>query len=1167
MIFSEKPTENGICYGPPRGFKLKKYQLIKRLMRVGVLIIFILSTTAQIMLAGHAVGQKTSEVRVDFELNNQSVVSAFKKLEKATPFRFIYHTSDVKGIAALSLSKKARSVDEILNLVLNNTDFTYKQIDKSIMIVKKDASTAVVPAMAVMMDVTGTVVGSDNLPLPGVSILEKGTSNGAVTNGNGVFSIKVQGPSSVLVFSYIGYVRQEVTVNDQKTLNVILLENSRKLNEVVVVGYGTMKKANLTGSVAGINSAQIEDRAIARPDQALAGEVAGVQVKAITGTPGQPLSIRVRGGASISASNEPLYVVDGIPVTDLGNINPDEIESINVLKDAASAAIYGSRGSNGVVLVTTKKGKNGPAKIAFSTYFGLQTPEKLIKMLDFDQWVDLNYEVEDINWVAYGKTINRNFQRSDSQAFRIAQLAAINGKSTVKPSDFPTYLYDPRWKFGTDSLDYVDWQKAMFKAAPMESYQVSASGANNDVNYFVSSEYFNQKGLAPSSGFERYSIRANVEAKLNKALSVGVNLSPSYSTTTGALFDGRNSVGQPATIAPVGEKGQLLTEGIDPVAPYAWASTSEVSPIEQYKRTTNETYRTRILSSLYTKLNILKGLNLNLTGGWNFDNNNNKYYQPTNATNRNIGKLPGSSSVGSEYNSTSQYRLFQSVLSYDAHYKEHEMNVIAGYSVEGTHNYQTNQSNSVFPDDNLSTFDMASSTPTVSNAQENIFNLESFFTRLQYSYKNRYLLTASIRKDGFSKFGTNNEFGYFPAFSLGWNISDEPFWEKLQKVVSTFKPRFSYGVTGNNSFSSNYPAIGTVSNANYDLNGNKVTGFAPTTIDNPNLHWEQTASTNYGLDMGFLNNRINLTLEYYNKNTTNLLLNVPVPLATGYATQFVNIGSVNNKGFEVELNTRNLVGAFKWSTTFNIGWNKNVVTKLGNNNTPIFTGFGNTVEITVGQPLVSYYLYDAIGVYKTQAELNSSPHMSTNIVGDPKYRDVNGDGVIDSKDITITGHPNPTAIYGITNTFAYKGFDLSVLIQGQYGGQVFSLFGRNLNRPNTGLAQYNALYVFANRWRSETDPGDGVTPRIDATTAGLYDSRWIYSSDFYKIKSLVLGYNVKPKIKGISNVRIYFSGENLFMKDSYADGYSPEAYQDAYYGDYTSYPTPKVYTLGLNVTF
>ena len=1172
MIFSGNPAKNRQCYAPPKKL-LSKNQFVRRLTRISLVTLFLLTAITKILCAGGTVAQQAKDVHVNLEFHDQSAVNVLNVLQTKTPFTFIYHAEDLTHIPLANMEAKTRSVKEILITILENSGLTYKQEDKTICILKRE-SKVMTPATAVnsipfnATSVEGTVLGSENkLPLPGVSVTEKGTSNGAVTDINGHFRINVKDAGAILVFSYIGFQPQEIAVGNQKTLTVILTELNKSLNDVVVVGYGTMKKSNLTGSVAGINASQIEDRAIARPDQALAGQVAGVQVKSITGTPGQALQIRVRGGASVSASNEPLYVVDGIPVSDLGNINPNEIETINVLKDAASAAIYGSRGSNGVVLVTTKKGKQGPAKISLSTYFGLQTPEKLIKMLNFDQWVDLNYEVEDINWVAYGKTIGKNFQRSDSQPFRISQLAAINGKATVKPSDFPTYLYDPRWKFGTDSLDYIDWQKAMFKTAPMQSYQVSASGGSKEVSYNVTGEYFNQKGMVPSSGFERYSFRSNIESKLNKVLTIGLNLSPSYSTTTGALFDGRNSVGQPATIAPVGEKGQLAVEGIDPIAPYAWASTSEVSPIEQYKRTLNDTYRTRILSSIYTKVNILQGLHLDVTGGWNFDNAQNKYFQPTNATNRNIGKLPGSASQGSQYNSTSQYRLFQSVLSYDLNYKEHAFNIIGGYSVESTHNYRTNQSNSVFPNDNLTTFDLASSTATVSNSQENIFNLVSYFSRLQYSYKNRYLLSASIRKDGFSKFGTNQEYGYFPAFSLGWNISDEAFWNKLHDVVSTFKPRFSYGITGNNNFSSNYPAIGTVSNANYDLNGNKVPGFAPTTIDNPNLHWEQTAAANYGLDLGFVKNRVNLSLEYYIKKTSDLLLNVPVPLVTGYATQFVNIGSVQNKGLEIELNTRNFIGAFKWSTTFNIGWNKNKVTKLGNNNTPIFTGFGNTVEIAVGEPLVSYYTYDAIGVYRTTADLNNSPHMSTNIVGDPKYRDVNGDGVIDSKDITITGHPNPTAIYGLTNNFSYKGFDLSILLQGQYGGQIFSLFGRNLNRPNVGLAQYNALSVFATRWRSESDSGDGVTPRIDASTAGLYDSRWIYSATFYKIKNLTLGYNLKPKIKGISNIRIYFSGENLLMKDNYIDGYSPEAYQDAYFADYTSYPTPRVYTLGLNVTF
>ncbi|RYE24082.1 MAG: SusC/RagA family TonB-linked outer membrane protein, partial [Sphingobacteriaceae bacterium] len=799
--------------------------------------------------------------------------------------------------------------------------------------------------------VKGKVVDEKGQPLIGVSIVLKGTNIGTATDIDGNYNLNLPDAMGTLVFKYIGYNTLEFPIGNRTLINVTLVAATKSLNEVVVVGYGTQKKSSITSAVSGISANQIEDRPIARIDQALAAQVSGVQVKAVTGTPGQPLQIRVRGGNSISASNEPLYVVDGIPVTDLGSINPDDIESINVLKDAASAAIYGSRGSNGVVLVTSKKGKNGPAKIQFSTYFGIQKPEKLVKMLDFNGWVDLNKEVEDINWESYGKTLGKNFQRGDSQASRVAQLKLLNPTlTTIKPTNFPTYLYDPRWAYGTDSLDYIDWQREMFKAAPMQSYQLSASGGSDNVTYLVSGEYFNQKGLVTTSGYERFSFRSNIEAKLNNRLKVGLNLNPSSAVTEGALFDGRNSIGQPAGINPVGEKGQLINEGVGSTPTYAWASTSEVSPITQYSRTLNETSRTRILSNIYTNLNIIKGLNLNVTGGWNFDSNNNKYYQPTEVTARNIGKLPGSASTGGQYNSLSQYGLFQTVLSYDLHYKEHDLNAIAGYSAEGTHTYQTNQTNSVFPNDNLQNLDFASSTTTVSNTQEFKNTLLSYFSRLQYSFKNRYLLSASIRRDGFSKFGSNNKYGYFPAASIGWNVSDEEFWLPLSRVVSNFKPRVSYGVVGNNSFSSNYPTYGSVTSTNYSYNGSKVIGYSPTTIGNDNLRWEKTTSTNVGMDLGFLKNRINLSLEYYYKNTKDLLLGVPVALVTGYATQLENIGSVTNKGLEIDLNTKNFTGKFKWETSFNISWNKNKVTKLGSNNTPIFTGFGNTAEIAVGQP-------------------------------------------------------------------------------------------------------------------------------------------------------------------------------------------------------------------------
>jgi len=1017
------------------------------------------------------------------------------------------------------------------------------------------------------LPITGKVTSDKNEPLPGVTVLVKGTSNGTATDPGGNFTLNVPNGDAVLVVSFIGYTTQEVRIGNRTNITIALAPDAKSLEEVVVIGYGTVKKSSLTGAVAQIDSKQIEERPIARVDQALAGQVAGVEVRATTGRPGEPLQIRVRGSASVSANNDPLYVLDGVPISDLGSINPGDIASIEILKDAASAAIYGSRGSNGVVLITTKKGADGKPKIQFSSYYGLQKPERFIDVLSPEEWINLNHEVKGLNWEAFGRGRGETFRASDSQADRIAKLNQIYNRTDIQPSDYPNYLYDPRWEYGTDSLDYIDWQKEITQLAPMQQYQLSASGGSENVRYLLSGEYLNQAGIVKYTNFERFSFRANLESKINEYLKVGLNLNPSFSWSKGGSADGRSGIFAAATgFAPVTDKGVGIENGVFPYPTYIWGS-SAVSSVAVLRETLNESERMRVLSNIYANITPWEGLNWNVMGAWNFDNRVSKYYLPTRVTTRNNNVAEGSASQANRTNGRTQYYMFQTTLNYNKVFGSHTIDALVGYSAENNLFDETYQRNSEFPNDQLYTFSNTTSKVLDSYNTESRQTLMSYFSRLQYSFRDKYLLTGSIRRDGYSKFGMNSKWGFFPSFSTGWRISEESFMEPLIDVVNNLKVRYSWGVTGNNNLPGNYPAVGVLGTSNYSFNGQQITGYAPRTITNSELGWEQTTASNIGLDLGFLDNRITTSIEYYYKKTNDLLLQVPVAQATGFQNYWQNIGEVENKGFEVELNTVNLTGAFKWNTSFNIAHNKNKVLKLGSENTPIYTGWDRTVVIRVGEPLISYVLYDAIGVYKTQEELDSSPRMANSKVGDPKYRDVNNDKVINSQDMTIVGNPNPDFTWGLTNNFNWKNFDLSILLQGQWGNEIFSLFGRNINRPTTGLANYNALGVFRNRWRSEADPGDGVTPRIDASTAGLYDTRWLYDGKFWKIRNLSVGYNLpKNLVKGISSARVYFSGENLFMVDHYEGGYSPEAYQSDYYSDWSSYPNARTYTLGVNFT-
>lgn len=994
-------------------------------------------------------------------------------------------------------------------------------------------------------------------PLTGVTVMEAGTSRGTTTDVNGKFSLTPASASGELKFSYLGYNIKEIPIQDAAGLQHVFLSTSNKaLNEVVVIGYGSQEKKDVTGAVAQLNSSQFKDRPITNVAQAMEGQMAGVQVRATTGQPGEPLQITVRGNSSISASNSPLYVVDGVPVPDLNNLNSSDIASIEVLKDAASTAIYGSRGANGVVLITTKKGQSGKTRFNFNAYYGVQTIARKIDLLSPKEWINMAEQLQDSAYVKRGLQSGKVWSASDPISVREKNLGLAPG--TRNSSEIP----DPRWADGSDSLDFIDWQDAFYRPAAISSYQLSASGGTDKLTYRISGGYTDQNGIGVNTNYKLFNLRANFTVNLTNYLKMGIELAPSYSWLDGANVDGKDAQAHHVlSMVPIAEKDAGLNTGIAPYGRYYWGG-STMSPVAYQRLTTNNLNRQRLLSNMYLQADIYKGLSLKVSGAWNTDQQNHKTYHPT----MGVGQAPGSASSGSYNTSNTQYYLFESFLTYNNSFNGNNINAIAGYTVEETKEATTGQSNKIFSNDDLTTLNMSTSTPTASSTGELTRTLLSYLARVQYNYKNKYLASASFRRDGSSIFGNNDEWGNFPSFSLGWNMGYENFMKELP-WISEWKWRYSWGENGNNGIP-DYRAYGSINPSNYAFGGTLSNGYVPGSLANPDLHWEKTKSSNYGVDLGFLNNRILLSADYYNKFTSDLLLNVPVALSTGFSSGFVNIGHVNNQGIEFDLNTQNLQGQLQWQTGFNIAFNKNKVLQLGQGNAPIHTGFSNLTQlIEVGEPLNVFYLYDAIGVYMNQADLDKSPHMSKNIVGDVKYKDVNHDGVINADDRTIMGQPDPKYSWGIYNSFTFKGFDLSFLIQGAGGNKVYDLIGRAIDRPGMGSST-NALGKWRNRWRSPSDPGDGHTPRIDGTTGSLYDSRWLYDGTYARFKSLVIGYTIPTHlIKGIDNARVYLSGENLFYIYNHDyGGYSPEDLNTSG-GDYGAYPDARTLLVGINLNF
>ncbi|MFT4204029.1 MAG: TonB-dependent receptor [Chitinophagaceae bacterium] len=1013
--------------------------------------------------------------------------------------------------------------------------------------------------------VSGIVLSQNNIGIP-ATIQVKGKLIHAVADTTGHFSITAV-PGDVLVATSIGYAPKEISVTSMSTPLQIILTTSdaSQLDEVIVVGYGTQKKKDLTGPVSHIGEEDFKDRPLTQIDQALAAKMPGVQVQAIDGAPGAAMQIRVRGSSSISASNDPLYVVDGVPVSDLQDIDPSTVESIDVLKDASTASIYGARGSNGVILITTKKGQLGKPVLTFTSNVSRSTPERLVKMMDPDEWIQFRKDLIDSNWVSLSSANSA----SDDGATRAAYLGVENTHEGAA-SEY-SYMYDPYWAYGSDSLEIVNWEKAFYRPAYMERASLSVRGSNNNITYMLTGDYTNQTGMAPNSGYNLYGLRSNLEIKLSNNAKVGLNLAPTFSRRYGSNINGKSSIGSTVASYPMfSEKGVGLHAGEIGYATYAWVKNS-VNPIYVMENTLQNTQLTKLMSNLYVDLNLAKGLNLRTTGAWNSSSSDYKYYQPTSVTTSSKSAEAGAVSTAKRNTSRIQYYLFQSVATYNLKLNNHSFNTTAGTSIEQNYTAGTAQTASGFSNDNLYTFTATTSENlTASTAAESQRRQASFFARLNYFYSDRYLLSFSVRRDGISRF-SEHKYGTFPSGSIGWRLSNEKFMSFLKDYVSDWKIRYSVGMVGNDRISSSdYPTEGILSSANYTFGDDVSYGYAASSMSTPDLTWEKTTTHNIGTDIQLFNNTVSLTFDYYIKTTKDLLMAATIASTTGFTTENKNVGSVRNQGYEINLNTNNITHKnFSWQTAFNFSFNKNKVLSLINNNATLYTGFDETVRIKVGRPIYSYYMYHATGVYTTEEKLNTLPKMSTTIIGDPTYEDVNGDGEITADDKTDLGHPDPNYIWGMTNTITLGNFNISILFQGQWGNQILSMYGRDIDRPTETQGFYNIMHKWVNRFRSLDSPGDGKTPRIDASTASLYDSRWLYSGAYYKIKNLTVGYTVrKPKLfKFISSLNAYVSAENLWMHCNYDGGYSPEAFQSTYLSDWSSFPTARTISLGLNVNF
>ncbi len=1122
------------------------------------IVCMIACVTAMVLMGRTMCGAHVTQTQtVTLQVKNARIQTVFHQIEEQTGKIFVYKPEDLEGLKRISIKLEEVELDLILRELESITSLKFKMVGDMIGVARRKislqnrmtsnggtGSEGDATSTSATVNISGTVTDEGGEPLIGVNVTVEGTTKGTATDIEGGFALMDVEEDAVLVVSYIGYKTQRVPVNGRTTFAIMLEEDTQTLDEVVVIGYGTQKKSSLTGSIAKIENKTLDQMPSGRVENALAGKLAGVSIVNNRSTPGSAPLIRIRGAGSIDAGNSPLVVIDGFPGGDLGQLNMNDVESIEVLKDASAAAIYGSRAAGGVILVTTRRG-DGNARLSVNTYYGISSPMLHDDWLTGKEWYDYLVKYQ-----------NREF------AWAGGDISLPMFGDNRRPV---TYQVNPL----TYELPQTIWQDEITHNAPIANLNVAIGGGQGNTQYYVSASVKSEQGNILTAAYDQYSLRANLDASINDRIKVGFELNPSYSTQRVAGSNMVSLVKYPPFVAPIDEQGKYpRTQDYIPTG-----HSGQASPYVFLYGTNDRTNYFKNLARGFLNLELLEGLDFRTSVGSNISFSSSDYFRGGAGD-----ELVATLGRASDYYSINLIN--ENTLNYNNTFGSHSVSGLLGasYQHQKARSTAIGAVNGSYNNENIETLNNAIINPAATSTSKSEWGLVSYFGRINYDYGNKYLLSASLRTDASSRFGPDNKWAIFPALSLAWRLSNEAFLENSSSI-SELKLRASFGTTGNFNIG-DFAYLGRVGFVNYSPNNILVKGQTPVSFENTMLGWEKTASYNIGLDLGLIENRIYLSLDAYDKRTTDLLYNVSIPAITGFTSTITNVGEINNKGIELELTTRNFIGEFEWQTSFNWSGNQNKVVDLGPVDERIYNhSLGMSWILKVGEPMFSYYGYRIAGIYQSEADIENSPHLPGAKPGNPIIEDTNGDGVINPEDKVVLGNFQPKYLIGMVNDFAWKNFDLNIAIQSSLGARIYN-FENQYYEGNTLGAMRRSLVE--NQWWSPEDPGDGKTPAAALSQLVQYNANtdyYIENASYLSFRNINLGYtipsHIAPKL-GMKNLRVYVSINNLLLiRDKENHAYNPEGTTGGEISGINSIPgynagsepISRVFALGLNIDF